>query len=110
MIVNAAEEIIEFKGNKRPIGGGINYSHLDFTNQSYELQEGDEVFLYTDGIIDQIGGPDGKKFKSRRFKELVQNTHFKPVASQEAFVRETIQSWQGEQFQIDDMMIVGIRI
>lgn len=110
MIVGATEEIIEFKGNKRPIGGGINYSHLDFTNQSYELLEGDEVFLYTDGILDQIGGPDGKKYKSRRFKELLQNTHLKPLSMQEAFVRETVQNWQGEQFQIDDMMIVGFKI
>lgn len=110
VIVSTREGVLELKGNKRPIGGGINYSHMDFSNQSCELEEGDEVFLYTDGILDQIGGPDAKKFKSRRFKELLQNTHQKPVSKQESFVRETVQNWQGEQFQIDDMMMLGIKI
>lgn len=110
LLVNSKEELIEFQKNKRPIGGGINYSHTDFSNQSYDLQKEDEIFLYTDGILDQIGGPDNKKLKSRRFKELVQNTHLKPISQQAAFVEESVLSWQGEQFQVDDMMILGIKI
>ena len=110
LVVNSKEEIIEFERNKRPIGGGINYSHLDFTNQSFELQEGDEIFLYTHGILTQFGGPEGKKFKSRRFKELVLNSYRKPISQQCDFVEESMKAWQGDQFQVDDMMMLGIRI
>ena len=110
LVVNSNEEIFEFERNKRPIGGGINYFHLEFANQSFELQKGDEIFLYTYGILNQFGGPAGKKFKSRRFKELVLNTHRKPVSQQGAFVEESMKAWQGDQFQVDDMMMLGIRI
>ena len=110
MLIRSKNELVEFKGNKRPIGGGINYSHLDFSNQSYELEEGDEIFLYTDGLLDQIGGSNVKKLKTRRFKELLLNTHLKPISDQGAFVEAFMNTWQGEQFQVDDMMLVGIKI
>jgi serine phosphatase RsbU (regulator of sigma subunit) len=100
---------IEIKPNKFPIGK--HYGDQEpFTLNSFELQENDLVILFTDGFSDQFGGPQNKKYKYKRFKEFVVKNSYLPLAEQkEALLAETT-SWRGRHEQIDDILVIGIRV
>ena len=68
------------------------------------------LYLYSDGYIDQFGGKDGLKFKQKLFKELLTNISDMPIDKQKVEIEQTMEQWQGDQSQLDDMMIMGIRI
>ena len=101
-------EIIEIKANKQPIGKFDN--PLPYTTHSIELQEGDTVYLFSDGYVDQFGGEKGKKFKAKSFRELLLKNQDKTMEEQKSIYDETFKTWKGNLEQIDDVCIVGVRI
>ncbi|MBI9067688.1 MAG: tetratricopeptide repeat protein [Salinivirgaceae bacterium] len=102
-------ELIETKGDKMPIGIYIREKE-SFTNHEIDLEPGDTFYIFSDGYADQFGGPNGSKFKSRPFKSLLQSIQSKTMAEQWEILETTIDDWRGEIDQIDDMIILGIRI
>lgn len=78
--------------------------------QTVELQSGDTVFLATDGFVDQFGGPHGKKFMRRRFRELLIETASLPLAEHEPHLRSRFDAWRGEEEQVDDVLVVSVRV
>ena len=101
-------ELIERKADKMPIGIHIKEPR-DFTNQSIQLEENDSVYMFSDGYIDQFGGEDGSKYKSRKFKELLHNIQGKLMSEQKEIINETHKNWKGNQKQLDDILIIGMR-
>ena len=67
------------------------------------------IYLFSDGYADQFGGPEGKKFKYRRFRHLLLTVHQLPLDRQKEFLDESIEDWRGEIDQIDDIMVIGIK-
>ncbi|MBN1116257.1 MAG: SpoIIE family protein phosphatase [Bacteroidales bacterium] len=103
--------IIEVKGDRQSVG----LIHEDeekhsFTNHVIPLQDQDLVYIFTDGFADQFGGPEGKKYKYRRFRHLLLALHQLPMYKQEEFLRRNINEWKGETDQVDDILVLGIRI
>ncbi len=101
------EELIEYKGDKRPIG----WHTMDkepFTENVIDIRKGDCIYLFSDGYADQFGGKDGKKFMYKRFKELLVSIHRKKMKEQMSILDRTLVDWTGDQEQIDDVMVVGI--
>ena len=92
-----------------PIGVYDN-SDKSFTNNSIQLQKDDVVYIFTDGYVDQIGGPERKTFKTNRFKELLLNISENPMNEQKDLLERKIAEWQGELDQIDDILVVGFKI
>ena len=78
--------------------------------QTLELQSGDTVFLATDGFVDQFGGPHGKKFMRRRFRELLIETASLPLVEHEPHLRSRFDAWRGEEEQVDDVLVVSVRV
>jgi len=80
--------------------------------ESYQtpLQKGDTIYLFSDGYIDQFGGPNGKKFGSARFRELLTTIHKENIADQERILRTTLAEWQGKEEQTDDILIIGVKM
>lgn len=103
-----AAEIEETKADKQPIG--VFDFGKPFNAHRIELQKGDCFYLFTDGYADQFGGPNGKKFRYKPLKTLLQSIYEKPMAEQNRILDETFESWRGELQQIDDVCIIGIRI
>lgn len=102
------KEIIELKPDKQPIGA---YElQQPFTNQTLELQKGDVVYATTDGYIDQFGGEDGKKLKSKRFKEKLIECSSLPIEQQKEFLNIFFNTWKGKLEQLDDICVMGIKI
>lgn len=102
-------ELMEIKADKMPIG--IHIREKDsFTNNGYQLQKGDVFYLFSDGYPDQFGGEFNRKFKMKRFKDLLFDIHLKPMQHQKEILAETLADWMGDGEQIDDITIIGIQI
>jgi serine phosphatase RsbU (regulator of sigma subunit) len=66
--------------------------------------------MFSDGYADQFGGPDGKKFKSSNLRELLLEISNLPMHEQKVRLNETIEAWKGINEQVDDILVIGIKI
>lgn len=103
-------QLAEYKGDKHPIGAFVGEEMLKFTNVTIPVQKGDCVYLFSDGYADQFGGPKGKKFMYKRFKELLLNNCARPMLEQYQALVDAFEQWKGELEQIDDVCVMGVRI
>ncbi len=103
------DELMVVKGDPMPIGK-YNEDEVAFTNKEMQFRENDMIYLFTDGYVDQIGGLDRKTFKSIQFKKLLKEIHYKPLKEQKAILIEEHGIWRAGQEQIDDIMILGIKL
>jgi len=107
IIKKSSRELTEIKANKQPIGD-FEYK-VPFENHVFELEEGDQIYIFSDGYVDQFGGPKGKKFKYKTLKNLlVENQDLSPN-DQRAILHETFNSWKGDLEQLDDVCVIGVR-
>jgi len=100
--------LIEVLPNKQPIGKFRD--RTAFVNHEIELYTGDEIYVFSDGFADQFGGPKGKKFKMQRFRNLLVNIHGLEPQVQKDSLYKSIQEWRGNEEQVDDMCVIGIKI
>ncbi len=77
---------------------------------SLELKSGDRLYFYSDGVQDQVGGPEGKRWGTRAWLEYLRDLQNLPLPQQKQILENTIQSWQGENQQMDDILVIGIEI
>ena len=99
----------EYKADKMP----VSYYHgIDdtFRTHTIQLRKGDAIYLFSDGYADQFGGPDRKKFKYKALKEMLEQIHGEPMHRQKTILNERFFSWKGDGEQIDDVVMIGIRI
>ncbi len=101
-------EIIETKADKQPIGKFIQ--PLPYTTHTFELQEGDSIYIFSDGYVDQFGGEKGKKFKAKAFRELLLTVQANTMEEQKTTLNNTFESWKGDLEQIDDVCVIGLKI
>jgi len=103
-------ELIQVKADKFPIGGYMGEKLKDFTNNEMDLQKGDVLYLFSDGYADQFGGTDDSKYLIRRFRELLLKIHKEPMFEQKEILNQVHNDWRGKTVQIDDILVIGIRI
>ncbi|MEA2043314.1 MAG: two-component regulator propeller domain-containing protein [Bacteroidota bacterium] len=100
--------LMEYKGDRVSVGPGEG-SKYNFTNKVIPLEENDFIYMFSDGYVDQFGGPKNKKFKYRRFRSVLLNIYSHNVISQEKELKNTILRWKSGTEQVDDIMIIGIK-
>lgn len=105
------ETIIEIKANRFSVGADVRLARgeLNFKSHKVALEKDDILYLFSDGYSDQFGGPEGKKFKYRRFRHLLLTIHKIPMERQLAILDASIEEWKGDYEQVDDIMVIGIR-
>ncbi|MCZ2355855.1 MAG: PAS domain-containing protein [Bacteroidia bacterium] len=103
-------EVFEIKPDKRSIGGEQIEDERRFTNHEIQLKIGDTVYLYTDGFVDQLGGPEEKRFTTKRLKELILRSQHESMAHQRAILNMEWKDWKNDREQLDDVSIFGMRI
>jgi len=105
------EEFHEIKGDKKAIGGKKREKELTpFTTHKLPLNEGKITgFIFSDGYADQFGGPKGRKFMKRRFKQLLGEIHLQPTATQQQRLEHEFLAWKGKESQIDDVLVIGFQ-
>ena len=80
---------------------------MSFTSQFIDCQGGDVMYLCSDGFMDQFGGAERKKFKIRRFKNLLLNIHKLPAKDQKIMLNQKLEEWRGALEQTDDVSVIG---
>nr|MDA3778806.1 SpoIIE family protein phosphatase [Bacteroidales bacterium] len=126
-IIDKTENVIEYCGAFRPLymirenklseikGGRFSVGMLkEHENEKIfktiiPIKNNDVFYMFSDGYADQFGGPEGKKYKYRRFRHLLLNMHKKDMEEQKYFLDKSIEDWKGEEEQVDDILIVGIK-
>jgi serine phosphatase RsbU (regulator of sigma subunit) len=110
------KDVETFKADRMPIGIYIKEKE-SFTNNTAQLQKGDCLYIFSDGYVDQFGGPNGGKLMSAKFKDVLLEVHQFDPNDQKQKLNDFIENWiahtdsKGEKFhQIDDMLVIGIRI
>lgn len=100
------------KADRMPIGKEQVDMDRSYTLHTIDLNTPTTVYLFTDGFQDQFGGPEGKKFKSSRFRELINENHKLPMDEQKKLIEQTIDDWMGAgtRAQIDDMLVMGVKL
>ncbi|MBI4944808.1 MAG: SpoIIE family protein phosphatase [Bacteroidetes bacterium] len=93
-----------------PMPVAISDRTFDFKNNVIELQKGDSIYIFTDGYADQFGGPKGKKFEYAQFKKLLLSIQNKTMDEQKEILDNTMAEWKGSLEQIDDILVIGVRI
>jgi serine phosphatase RsbU (regulator of sigma subunit) len=107
---NAQPTLEEIKGDKFPVGIFIGEKLNQFKSHTTELFPGDTVYVFTDGYADQFGGEKGKKFKYKPLQQLLLSIQDKSMPEQKEILDKTIVSWMGALEQVDDILIIGVRI
>jgi serine phosphatase RsbU (regulator of sigma subunit) len=94
--------------NKMPIGISSRMNE-EFTYNEWKFQKGVSYYLFSDGYLDQFGGPDGRKFMKKNFKKLILDIQDYPLSRQKDILDMRIREWMGQSPQIDDILVLGIR-
>jgi serine phosphatase RsbU (regulator of sigma subunit) len=100
----------EIKGDRYPIGG-FHYKNRDkFTDHVHTFKKGESIFFFTDGLPDQFGGPNGKtKFMSVRVQEFIKNNIQSDMSEIGFLFQKEFEQWKGNNKQMDDVLLIGIR-
>lgn len=101
-------ELLQYKGDRMPIS--IYPDMEDFKSTNIPLQKDDMIYLFSDGYYGQFGGAEDKKFGVVRFRTMLQKISTLPIEEQQKIVDCTFNSWKGPSEQIDDILVMGIRV
>jgi serine phosphatase RsbU (regulator of sigma subunit) len=102
------KQLFEYKADRMPVGLYSSES-TTFNSQQIEIKDDDQIYLFSDGIPDQFGGPNNKKFMVRKFKNLLVKNADKSLLAQKEAIHKTISEWQNDTEQIDDILVMGIK-
>jgi serine phosphatase RsbU (regulator of sigma subunit) len=100
-------ELIHYRADKMPVA--IHYRMQPFTLHKIELQKGDAFYIFSDGYSDQFGGPKERKFMSMKLKETLVELSGKPMLKQGERLNEIFEEWRGDNPQVDDVTLIGVR-
>jgi serine phosphatase RsbU (regulator of sigma subunit) len=100
-------ELIHYRPDKMPVA--IHYKMQPFTLHRIEVQKGDAFYIFSDGFSDQFGGPKQKKFMSMHLKETLIEMSGKPMLQQGERLNEIFEEWRGDNPQVDDITLIGVR-
>ena len=96
------------KADHQPVG--VFLKEHPFSNKTIKLNKGDNLFLFSDGFMDQFDQTITHKFGRNRFRELIIEIFDKPMDSQKKIISETFYKWKGKAKQIDDILVLGLKI
>ena len=105
------QRLTTYKATKRPIGGVERGEIRHFEKITFDYSENPiSLYLATDGLQDQFGSEENKKFMPKRVRELFESIHDLPLIRQEIIIERTFEDWRGNRDQIDDILLIGIRL
>jgi serine phosphatase RsbU (regulator of sigma subunit) len=100
-------ELIHYRADKMPVA--IHYRMTPFTLYEIDLKKGDAFYTFSDGFADQFGGPKERKFMSAQLKETLVAMSGKPMLQQGERLNEIFEEWRGNNPQVDDVTLIGVR-
>ena len=101
-------QLFEIPGVKNSLGG-INLTEKNFYDTELQYQADDMLYLFTDGVTDQFGGPEQKKFSKKRLLETLMKIYPLKITEQKTRIEATVDQWQADQEQVDDILLIGVK-
>lgn len=98
------------KGSLFPIGSEQYKKKKTFELHAIDIQKGDVFYIFSDGFQDQFGGPEGRKYMKRNFRNFLLNISHLPMAVQQQKIEEEFENWRNNQAQTDDVLVMGFRV
>jgi serine phosphatase RsbU (regulator of sigma subunit) len=102
-------ELEEIKGTKRAIGG-FTHEHQEFESHNIQLYQGDTFYIFSDGYGDSFSGHDRKKLTIRKFAQILLDIQQLSMIEQEKHLDSFIENWRGGTDQVDDILVIGVRL
>ncbi len=107
-------EITRYRGDRKAVGGKPmgkrGGKEKKFTSFKIDVEKNDKIFIFTDGLPDQIGGKDGRKYQAGRIQEqIIENNNFSMMQYYDFFVKQ-FNTWKKGYKQIDDVLLIGIEL
>ncbi len=102
-------ELLKLNADKMPIGV-YPRQIKDFTKTEIQLLKDDRIYLFSDGYPDQFGGESKQKFLIKNFKQLILDNYKSDMKQQEEIFKTTFETWKGSSKQLDDILVIGIKI
>jgi PAS domain S-box-containing protein len=109
LLILKGDEIIEIKPTKYAIGGEQMDEERSYQNHEFKYEPGDTIYMFSDGFVDQFGGPEFKKFSTKRLKEIILANRHESLSTQRALFNIVWKDWKGDDEQTDDATMVAIR-
>lgn len=109
-LIRAGAARIEETAPTKTAIGGFTPDEQVFGEHSLPLSKGDTIYIFTDGYADQFGGSSGKKLSKKKFREFLLSVNSSPMQEQARAIEQYYDAWKGEQDQLDDILVIGIRI
>ncbi len=103
-------EVHVIKGDRSAVGGADTDRNHRFTKHTVPLDKETWVYMFSDGYQDQFGGKHGRKFMSKKLRELLLEIHQLPFAEQKEHLDQTLREWMGNITQIDDILVMGFKV
>jgi ligand-binding sensor domain-containing protein/serine phosphatase RsbU (regulator of sigma subunit) len=103
-------QLQQIKGDRYSIGGMQIDKDFRFTNHSLQLKKGDRFYIFSDGFVDQFGGEHGKKLTTKRFEQHLSLIQSKPISTHQTELSNLLIGWQGNNEQVDDILVIGIEL
>jgi serine phosphatase RsbU (regulator of sigma subunit) len=102
------EKLKIFAADKMPVA---YFQRMDpFQLHEIKIKQGDCLYIFTDGLVDQFGGDQGKKFLNKRLKDILLSISHLAMEEQYRQIEGAFSEWKGEYFQVDDVLMVGMRV
>jgi serine phosphatase RsbU (regulator of sigma subunit) len=101
-------EILTLGADRQPLA--IHIIEKEFTTHKLQLEKGDCLYSFSDGFVDQFGGENNSKFMTKNFKKMLLSINQKPMHEQRQILDNEFVKWQGNHQQIDDVLVIGVRI
>ena len=103
-------EFIKVNADKSAVGGYMGEKLTSFTNHEIKFYKDDMIYLFSDGYADQFGGEDDSKFLIKRFRDLLLKIHEESMEHQKLILKQIHEDWRGNTYQVDDILVIGIRL
>ena len=103
-------ELSTIRGARFPVGSNQYGTTKEYFKTSINYNEGDKIYLFTDGYQDQFGGPKGKKFLKKNLRNLIHEVSMHPMAEQRIKLEATLREWQQNEDQTDDILVIGLTL
>ncbi|MFB6306298.1 MAG: PP2C family protein-serine/threonine phosphatase, partial [Flavobacteriales bacterium] len=100
--------IREIRADKQPVG--FHSDMRSFTKHEVKVEEGEMLYMFSDGFMDQFGGEKGKKMKSLPFKKLLLSVSNYEMEDQKSYLKDYFKNWKGDYAQLDDICVMGVKV
>jgi serine phosphatase RsbU (regulator of sigma subunit) len=110
MLLLRGDDLETYKGDKFPVGGMQYRNRNTYSDHIIKLEDGDKIFIFSDGIIDQVGGEENMKWMTSNLKQFILDNKDVPMLNFREKISEKFDDFKGNHKQVDDVLLMGVEI